>query len=514
MKLDPYLQIDAWTMSPYEHGETFVTKDWFETDLDLWHYERFIDKDLDRQSSVTTWQIYQSVITKERAWDYLWQTVQVIPHVTDEIKDRIKKISDWHDLTIVEIGWTVWDIEWPHFLETMRQLRWDIGKQNICFVHVVPILQVTTSWEMKTKAIQHSVVKLREVWVHADILVCRTPQKAEDSVLQKIANFCDLPQDHIIQACDEKSIYSVPEAFHKQWMMQLIEDQLFGWTNKVVDLDNRNKRVQSLLHPAKTTTIAIAWKYTSLDDSYISVVEALRHAGSYCDSKTNIVWMDTASFEWEDQENDIKEFLQKNNIDGIIVPWWFWTRWVEWKINIARYARVHKIPYLGICLWLQIAVIWHARFECWLADAHSTECTTKTTHPVITIMQDQQDLQKLWWTMRLWHYPAHILTWTKVHILYNAPYFVHSSYKTQDDDTMIINERHRHRYEVNPFYHQTLQKNWLTLSWMSPDGKLVEYIEYSDHPFFVATQAHPELQSRLSTPHPLFVGLVQASLEK
>lgn len=497
MKLDPYLQIDAGTMSPYEHGETFVTKDWFETDLDLWHYERFIDEELIRESSVTTWQIYQSVIQNERQWKYLWKTVQVIPHVTNEIKERIKKIAELKDITIIEIWGTVWDIEWPHFIEAVRQLRREYGRESVLFAHVVPILTVSTSGEMKTKALQHSVVQLRELWIHTSVLICRTTKPITQEVKNKIALYCDLEENRIIEALDKKSIYSVPLAFKEQNLHNIISERFF-WKNTNSDLLNREKLVNSILNPEKTVKIAIAGKYTTLDDSYISVVESLKHAWAFYNTKIEIVWINTEEYEKSDWESDLNSFVKENNINWIIIPWGFGDRGIQWMINIAHFARINNIPYLGICLWLQIATISFARNVCWLIDANSTEFDEKTINPVIDYLDEQRNITDKWWTMRLGDYEAILKEGTKVFKLYNQT---------------SIKERHRHRYEVNPKYHEILQRNWLIFSWMSPDGKLVEFIELENHKYYLATQAHPEFKSRLQKPHPLFLGLVEASLE-
>ena len=497
MKLDPYLQIDAGTMSPFEHGETFVTKDGFETDLDLWHYERFIDEELTRESSVTTWQIYNTVIQNERQWKYLWKTVQVIPHITNEIKDRIKKVSEWKDLTILEIWWTIWDIEWPHFIEAVRQLRREYGRKNVMFVHVVPILTVSTSGEMKSKALQHSVIQLRQQWIHASILVCRTTKSITPEIKRKIALYCDLDEDRIIENIDEKSIYNLPISFSKQNLHNIISERFF-WKKVEPDLSQREKLVYSLLHSEKFVRIAIAGKYTALDDSYISVVESLKHAGAFYNTKIEVVWINTENYEKKWWESDLEKFLKKENIWWVIVPGWFGDRWIEGMINVANYCRIKNIPYLWLCLWLQIATISFARNVCLLKDANSTEFDIDNKNPVIDYLEEQRNITDKWWTMRLGDYEAILKENTKIFQLYWAKKIV---------------ERHRHRYEVNPKYHEILQKNWLVFSWMSPDGKLVEFIELENHKYYVATQAHPEFKSRLQKPHPLFRWLVEASLK-
>lgn len=497
MKLDPYLQIDAGTMSPFEHGETFVTKDGFETDLDLGHYERFIDEELTKDSSMTTGQIYLSVIQQEREGKFLGQTVQVIPHVTNEIKSRIYKVAEGKDVTIIEIWWTVWDIEWPHFIEAVRQLRWEFGKKNVLFVHVVPIIYVSTSGEMKTKALQHSVIKLRELGIHASILVCRTTWPLTPEVKKKIAMFSDLDDDCIIEARDQKSIYSVPLAFCEQKLHDIISNR-FRWTSVPCDLKDRSDCVYSLLHPDYEVNVAIAGKYTTLDDSYISVVEALKHAWAFYKTKVNIHRLNTEKLENKDRESVLKQFLDEKHIHGILVPGWFGSRGIEGMINVADYARRNTIPYFGICLGMQIMIIAFARHVCGLKDAHSTEFDEKTSVPVIDLIENQKTITTKWGTMRLGDYPAVLKPKTKIYEVYGEQYVI---------------ERHRHRYEVNPNYHQTLTAHGMTFSWMSPDGTLVEFAELSNYPCYIWTQAHPEFKSRLQRPHPMFLALVKASLE-
>jgi len=505
-KMDPYLQIDAGTMSPYEHWEVFVTEDGWETDLDLWHYERFINEDLNKKSSITTWQVYLSVIKKERKWDYLWQTVQVIPHIINEIKDRIKEIAEKVDIAILEIGWTIWDIEWPHFVEAMRQLRQELGNNNVLFVHVAPIIQVTTSGEMKTKAIQHSIIKLREFWIYANILVCRTTQPIDDNIKKKLWMFCDIIPENIIEALDQ-NIYHVPIAFKKQNLDQIILKHFFGEV-KTADMNSRQEHVNNLLYPEKTINIAIAWKYTHLDDCYLSVVESLKHAGAYYKTKVNIERVDTEKYEEKDWEKSFDNLIKDKNINWILVPWGFGNRWVEWMINIWNYARKYKIPYLWICLGLQTAVIGFVRSLDWMHQANSTEFENICPTPVIDIMESQKNLTKKWWTMRLGSYPAVLKENTKTLELYKK------FSQPQEERWHLIKERHRHRYEVNPNFHEIMEKNGMIISWMSPDWLLVEFIEIQSHPFFVATQAHPELKSRLDSPHPLFLWFVYQSLLK
>ena len=502
-KMDPYLQIDAWTMSPFEHGETFVTTDWFETDLDLWHYERFIDEELTKYSSTTTGQIYLSVIKKERRWEYLWKTVQVIPHIINEVKHRIRQIAEWSDVAIIEIWWTVWDIEWPHFIETMRQFRQELGKENALFVHVAPIITVTTSWEMKTKAIQHSIIKLRELWIQADILICRTPNPLEQWLKDKLSMFCDLDRDCIIENLDQ-NIYELPLSFQKHWLDRLIIKKLFN-KDKSSDLTQWEKLVNKLKNPESEITIWIAGKYTHLDDSYISVVETLKHAWAYYNTKINIERIDTEKFESENWENDFVNLCNSKNISGIVVPWWFGNRWIQWMINIANLCMKKNIPYLWLCLWMQIATIAFARSVCNIPQANSWEFTPENQFNVIDFMEEQRNITDKWWTMRLWSYDAIIKPDTKVWNLYKE-------FNQIDLHKNLVKERHRHRYEVNPKFHDILSENWLVFSWLSPDWTLVEFIELPDLKYFVATQAHPEFKSRLNRPHPLFLWLIHSAI--
>ena len=502
-KMDPYLQIDAWTMSPFEHGETFVTTDWFETDLDLWHYERFINEELTKYSSTTTGQIYLSVIKKERRWEYLWKTVQVIPHIINEVKERIKKIADWSDVAIIEIWWTVGDIEWPHFIETMRQARHELGRENVLFVHVAPIVTVTTSGEMKTKAIQHSIIKLRELWIQADILICRTPNPLEEWLKKKLSMFCDLEEDCIIENLDQ-NIYELPLSFQKQWLDRLIIKRLFN-EDKSSDLSKREDLVNKLKNPESEITIWIAGKYTHLDDSYISVVEALKHAWAHYSTKVNIEWIDTEKFESEWRENEFTNLCNSKNISWIVVPWWFGNRWIQWMINIATFCMKKNIPYLWLCLWMQIATIAFARSVCNIPEANSWEFTPENEYNVIDIMEEQRTISDKWWTMRLWSYDAVLKESSKTRELYKE-------FNQIDISSNIVKERHRHRYEVNPNFHEVLTKNWLVFSWLSPNWKLVEFIELPELKYFVATQAHPEFKSRLNRPHPLFAWLIKSCL--
>ena len=496
MKMDPYLQIDAGTMSPFEHGETFVTTDGFETDLDLWHYERFIDQYMTSKSSVTSGQIYLSVIEKERRGDYLGKTVQVIPHITQEIQKRIMMFAANSDITIVEIWGTVWDIEWLHFIESIRQLRQELGRERVMIVHVVPMIMVSTSGEMKSKAIQHSVIKLRELWLHPSILMCRSPEPIDLDLKKKLSLFTDIDTDHIIEALDQNSIYQVPLALLQQNVHLLVQQRLFG-KQKPADMTERDQLVYKMTHPQQTITIALAGKYTHLTDSYMSVIEALKHAWAHMDTEVKVHLLDMETFEGADREQKLHDVIKEHNIRWFVVPGGFGSRGIEGKINIANYCRIYRLPYLWLCLGLQIAVVSFARHICWLTNANSTEFDEQTTDPVVAIMEDQKHIENKWWTMRLGLYEAVLKNGSKVQSLYGQE---------------TIQERHRHRYEVNPDYHEILEKHGMSLSGMSPNGKLVEYIELEDHPYYVATQSHPEFNSRLDRPHPLFLWLVKACL--
>lgn len=495
IKMDPYLQVDAGTMSPYEHGEVFVTEDWWETDLDLGNYERFTDINLTKDSNITTWKVYYNVITNERNWKYLWKTVQIIPHITNEIKDNIILTANNFDVTIIEIWGTVWDIESQPFLESTRQLRNDLWRDNVMFVHVAPLLYLNYSWEIKTKLIQHSVIKLREFWILPNIIVARSETKISTWVKEKISLFCWVPSENVIDAINVKSIYEVPENFRKQGLDKIIFEY-FGYIDKKSDLRYWNMLVSRIVNSQNQVSIWIVWKYVEFEDTYKSIKEALIHAGWINDVRVNTIWI---SSENKDIEKELKKLRKEKKLDWILIPWWFGKRWTEWKIIASGFARKNKIPFLWICLWLQIAVIEFARNVCKLENANSTEFDKKTQFPIIDFMEEQKTITKKWWTMRLWSYDAVLEKWSLAYSLYKK---------------VNISERHRHRYEVNHEFHEILRNNWLVLSWLSPDKKLVEFIELKDHPFFIATQAHPEFKSRLEKSHPLFSWFIKASKGK
>lgn len=495
IKLDPYLQIDAGTMSPYEHGEVFVTEDGSETDLDLGHYERFINQNLSQSSSITTGQIYQHIITKERNGDYLGQTVQVIPHVTDEIKRRLHKAAKWYDITLVEVGWTIGDIEAPHFIEAIRQMRKDLGHDRTMYVHVAPILFLKYSGEMKTKPIQHSVKELTRLGIHADMLMCRTEHPMTQKIKDKLALFCDIDPTYIIEWLDAQSIYQVPQLLEQQKVTRLVQKRLLLKVKKP-HLKERNQRTHNFLHPKKSVTIGMVGKYAELHDSYLSVLEALKHAGAYHKTKINIHRILAEEF---NHTKKINILIDQGIIDGLLIPWWFGVRGMEGKIKAAQLSREIWLPYLWLCLWLQMAVVEFARNVCGLEHAHTVEAKPDCPTPIISWMPGQSEELTKWWSMRLWSYTTKLKKKSKVASLYG---------KTS------ITERHRHRFEVNPDYYELLEQHGMILSGRDTKTKLVEFIELPDHPFFVGTQAHPEFKSRLDEPHPLFVGFVKACLKK
>ncbi len=492
-KIDPYLNVDAGTMNPYQHGEVFVTEDGAETDLDLGHYERFVDINLTRKSNVTTGQIYGAVIEKERRGEYLGQTVQVIPHITDEIKRRIREVADeWDaDVTIVEIGGTVGDIESLPFLEAARQFKLDVGAEHVLYLHVT-LIPTVAGGELKTKPTQHSVRELRSIGIQPDGLVCRTPLPLTDEMRRKIALFCDTPIDAIFEAVDTDFIYEVPLLLEEQGIARWVMQRL-GLSDGSPDLNDWHELVRRGRNPLNEVTIAMVGKYVQLRDAYLSVVEALKHGGFANQVRVRIQWVDAEQL----SEETAPSLL--NGVDGIVVPGGFGYRGIEGKIVAIKYARENGIPFLGLCLGLQCAVIEFARNVCGLKGANSTEFDEETRYPVIALMDEQRRVVQKGGTMRLGAYPCFLKPGTKIAEIYG---------------TQLVYERHRHRYEVNPRYHETLEKHGLTLCGISPDGKLVEAIELTDHPFFVATQFHPEFKSRPNRPHPLFAAFIAAALRQ
>jgi len=509
IKLDPYLQVDAGTMSPYEHGETFVTADWFETDLDLGHYERFLDVQLDHNSSITTGRIYQDIITAERRGDFLWSTVQVVPHVTNYIKQLIRSHEltsndqqSAYDITIVEIWGTIGDIEGPHFIEAIRQMRKDIGVGNTMYVHVVPLFYLSVTKELKTKPIQHSVKELTRLGIHPDIIMCRTSHKMSDEIRAKVSLFCDVDEDCVLEWLDVSTIYDVPNRLLDQWIDQIIMRKLKLNTLQP-DLDMWNEQVWRMLVPSHEVVIGIAGKYSELCDAYISVVEALRHAGAWLDTKIIIKRINTEELTNVEQ---VRQTIIDQWIQWMVVPWGFGNRGVAGKILVAQYCREQQLSYLGLCLWLQVAVIEYARHVAWLWWADSTEFAPDCQYPVIAYVAWQSDEIAKWGTMRLGEYHSIIDANSIIGKLYQQASRVSHEYGER-----VITERHRHRYEVNPLYVETLQQSGLIIAGTDRESWLVEFIELSDHPYFVATQAHPEFTSRLERPHPLFVGLIQST---
>jgi CTP synthase len=496
IKIDPYLQIDAGTMSPYEHGEVFVTDDGGETDLDLGHYERFVDINLTSKNNITTGKIYWSVLTKERKGEYLGKTVQVIPHITNEIKDWIKELGNGYDITIVEIGGTVGDIESLPFLEAIRQFKKDVGKENVLYIHVSLLPYIRTAGELKTKPTQHSVKELRGIGIQPDILVCRTEVPMGEKIREKLALFCDVDKEAVIEARDARTIYEVPLNLEKEGIGKLITKKL-NLPEKEPDLREWRAMVDRIINPMHEITIGIVGKYAELKDAYMSIIEALVHAGAKNDTRVNINWIQSEILEKEDYVEILNKFREDGKLDGILVPGGFGDRGIEGKINAANYARENNIPFLGICLGMQCAVIEYARNVCKLEGANSTEFDENTPHPVIDLLPEQKEVTQKGGTMRLGAYPAILKEETLAYKLYGKK---------------EVYERHRHRYEVNPEYHGILEENGLVISGTSPDGRLAEFIEIQNHKYFIATQAHPEFKSRPNKPHPLFDGLVRASL--
>lgn len=497
-KLDPYLNVDPGTMSPYQHGEVFVTEDGAETDLDLGHYERFIDADLSQINNVTAGSIYQSVINRERTGDYLGGTVQMVPHVSNEIKERIRRAATTSgaEIVIVEVGGTVGDIEGLIFLEAIRQFRNDVGRENVAYVHATLLPNLKATNEIKTKPTQHSVEILRGKGIQPDVLVCRTEKAIPKSIKEKLSLYTDVAIESVIECKDQKSIYEVPLALEKEGLADRILDKLCLVSDSP-DLNKWQELVSRLKKPEgaggkKVVRVAIVGKYVKLSDSYISVVEAINHAGVQAGVEIEIKWILSDDL---DNNIDLKEIF--SDIDGIIVPGGFGDRGIEGKINTIKYARENKVPYLGLCLGMQCAVIEFARNVCGLTGANSTEFAPDTLHPVIDLMPDQESITQKGGTMRLGRYPCVLTPNTKSKAVYREE---------------SIYERHRHRYELNNFYREKLNLGGMIFSGVSPDDKLVELIELKNHPYFVGSQFHPEFKSRPERPHPLFVGFIKTIL--
>ncbi len=491
LKLDPYINVDPGTLSPFQHGEVFVTEDGAETDLDLGHYERFTDTSMSRLNSVTTGAIYQAVINKERRGEYQGSTVQVIPHITNEIKERIHRVAKNTnpDVVITEIGGTVGDIESLPFLEAIRQFRKDVGRQNVLYMHVTLIPWIPSAGEMKTKPTQHSVKELRSIGIQPDILVCRCDRPLPLGLKQKLSEFCNVSEQCVITAQDAKSIYEVPLMMEQEGLAEQ-SISLLQLEPRQPDLTQWQTLVKRLYSPNHKINIALVGKYVQLNDAYLSVVEALRHAAISIGCDLNFHWINSEDLESGNIEHYFKD------INGIVVPGGFGIRGVDGKIAAIEYAKHHKIPFLGLCLGMQCAVIEWARHTAQLEDANSAEFDPDTANPVINLLPEQQDVVDLGGTMRLGLYPCRVNPDTLAFKLYQKE---------------VIYERHRHRYEFNNAYRNLFLESGYVVSGTSPDGRLVEMIELPNHPFFIASQFHPEFQSRPSAPHPLFQGFIQAA---
>lgn len=493
-KFDPYINIDPGTMNPIQHGEVFVTDDGAETDLDLGHYERFIDESLTKNSNVTTGKIYWFVLQKERRGDFGGGTVQVIPHITNEIKSRFHRdfTSDETSIAIIEVGGTVGDIESQPFLESIRQFQHDVGHENAILIHVTLIPYLRASGEMKTKPTQASVKELQGMGIQPDVIVCRSELPLDNGIKDKIALFCNVPSDHVLQNLDVEYLYEAPLAMEKEHLAQVVCDCL-KLDCPDPDLEDWKAMVNALRHPTKEVNIALVGKYIQLHDAYISVVEALKHGGIAQHATVNIKWVDSELL----NNSNVEEVL--GDMDGILVPGGFGDRGIEGKITAIEFARIRKIPFLGLCLGMQLSVVEFARHVVGYNDAHSIELDPNTTHPVIALLPEQDGIEDIGGTLRLGSYPC-VLDKSSL------------AYKLYGEET--IHERHRHRYEFNNDYRKVLTENGMMLSGISPDGRIVEMVELPDHPFFIGTQAHPELKSRPNRPHPLFRGFVEAAVAK
>ena len=494
-KLDPYINVDPGTLNPFEHGEVFVTDDGGETDLDLGHYERFVDESLHRDSNATAGSIYQSVIAKERRGSYLGRTVQVIPHVTDEIKDRIRRLATEDvDVVITEVGGTVGDIEILPFLEAIRQFRKDVGRQNVCYIHVTLVPYLGPSGEQKTKPTQHSVTELRSRGIQPDVIICRSDRSISAGLKRKVSLLCDVPVQAVVSCTDSPNIYEIPISLHEEGLDDYVCDLLgFDADEHPIDLsawETLVRRVESAERPVR---IGLIGKYVNLPDAYLSVVEALRHGGFVQGVKVEIDWI---------QAEEVEGLLGAGrlaDLDGIVIPGGFGERGVEGKIAAATYARETAVPCLGLCLGLQVMVIEYARNVTGLAGANSREFDASSPHLVIDLMDEQREVVDMGGTMRLGLFPAKLAAGSAVAAAYRSE---------------LVYERHRHRFEVNPRYRSRLEGGGLVCSGVSPDDRLVEYVELPGHPFWVGTQAHPEFRSRPDHPHPLFVALVAAAADR
>jgi CTP synthase len=492
LKFDPYLNVDPGTMSPFQHGEVFVTDDGAETDLDLGHYERFIDRSLSQLNNVTTGRIYLNVITKERRGEFLGSTVQVIPHITDEIKAAMKRIAPDNDVVIVEIGGTVGDIESLPFLEAIRQFRQEIGRDNAIFIHLTLVPYIAAAGEVKTKPTQHSVRELMEIGIQPDILICRSERALSEDVKRKIALFCNVEFGAVIESRDVPTIYQIPLLFNEQGLDERVIQRL-NLETRQPDLGVWRGLVQRIIAPRERVRIAVVGKYTDFVDSYKSVQEALVHGGVANDVGVDISWLSSDAFTTQERSAELLRDVQ-----GLLVPGGFGVRGVDGMVEAIRYARETGLPFFGICLGLQTAIIEFARNVVRLENSHSSEFAPDCANPVISIMESQQHVTDMGGTMRLGQYPCRLSRGSRAAEVYGVP---------------EVSERHRHRYEVSNVYRDTFNEHGLRLSGLSPDGSLVEIIEIPEHPWFIGCQFHPELQSRPTRPHPLFAAFVAASVK-
>ncbi len=492
MKFDPYLNVDPGTMSPFQHGEVYVTDDGAETDLDLGHYERFIDRPVSQDNNVTTGRIYLNVITKERRGEYLGSTVQVIPHITDEIKSAMKRVAQDNDIVIVEIGGTVGDIESLPFLEAIRQFRQEIGRENALFIHLTLVPFISAAGEVKTKPTQHSVRELMEIGIQPDVLICRTDRALSEEVKRKIALFCNVDEGAVIEARDVPSIYEIPLRFHEQGFDERVMLRLGILGKRSPDLTKWREMVQRIKQPKERVKIAVVGKYTQLADSYKSVAEALGHGGIASNAGVDISWVSSDMFTSAERTAEVL-----GEYDGMLVPGGFGVRGVGGMVAAIRYARENGIPFFGICLGMQTAIIEFARHVMGLNDSDSSEFAPECPDPVISLMESQQHVTDMGGTMRLGAYPCKLVPGSRVAGMYGEP---------------LISERHRHRYEVSNKYRDAFVENGLVLSGLSPDESLVEIVELPEHPWFVGCQFHPELKSRPTRPHPLFASFIAAAV--
>ncbi|GIQ69816.1 CTP synthase [Xylanibacillus composti] len=493
-KFDPYINVDPGTMSPYQHGEVFVTDDGAETDLDLGHYERFIDINLSKNSNVTTGKVYSSVITKERRGEYLGGTVQVIPHITNEIKDRVFRAAreSQSDVVITEIGGTVGDIESLPFLEAIRQIKSDIGRENVMYIHVTLIPYLKAAGEVKTKPTQHSVKELRSIGIQPQVIVTRTEHPLTDEMKRKLALFCDIDANAVVEARDADNLYEVPLNMRDEGLDEIVVNYL-KLPAKPLDMTEWEQMVNHIKNLKHRTEIAIVGKYVSLHDAYLSIVEALGHAGIAADTEVNIRWVNAE----EVNDENVNELL--GGVDGVLVPGGFGDRGIEGKVAAIRYARENRVPFFGICLGMQVAVVEYARHVVKLAGANSSEINPATAYPVIDLLPEQKDIEDLGGTMRLGLYPCKLAENSLAMACY------------QDE---LVYERHRHRYEFNNEYREMIEEAGMKISGTSPDGRLVEIVEIPDHPWFLAVQFHPEFTSRPNRPQPLFREFVKASMQR